>query len=309
VWLETHVSCNLRCPFCYNEFQAFPRARLKGTALTVAAATDILGAVRRYGTLNRVTLAGGEFFLHRQWRELIDVASSAGKEFVVVTNGTVIPRGAIQSLVESGTDLLQFSLHGATAVVHDDVVGKAGAFDALLKSANAARAAGLAIGFTYVRQDQPALDLVGVVEWAAILGASFVVVNEIRSAASPETAAELLLRKRRFGDYLREVDRQCLDLGVPIFVSTHIPEELLLSLNLQMVRSARTAGSFPRANIDCLGNLRPCLSSPVAWGNVLSGEPVAILTDYFLRQQRPLSSECHCAAEAHILAQADRVSA
>lgn len=183
--------------------------------------------------------------------------------------------------------------------MHDQVVRRSGAFEALLGAAADAADVGLPFGFTYVWQGQPASDLVGVIEWASVLGASFVVVNEVRHASVLETPGELATRKLAFISHLRNVDEAASLLAIPILASTYWPEEILESWDLLAIRPARQP-SIPRVNIDCAGNLRPCLSSTMSWGNVLSSDPCSVLTAYLERQPDREGAACNCAREAEL---------
>lgn len=300
VWLEVQLGCNLRCGFCYNEFQAFPRFRHRKAVLDLVSAQAILDAVRHSRTVHRTTLAGGEFFLHRDWRDLVGIARSVSSECAIVTNGTVVPTGAAAELLAMGVNLLQFSLHGATSTVHDQVVGRSGAFEALLAAAADASDSGLPIGFSYVAQGQEVADLVGVIEWASVLGAAFVVVSEVRHATISETPRELANRKQAFASYLRQVDEAAGMLGIPILVASYMPTDAHDLSNLHAVTSAHRESAFPRINIDCMGNLRPCLSSTSSWGNVLSVNAQAVLSAYIARQHARRAEECSCAREAEL---------
>src|SRR5690349_13108977 len=100
VWLEVHLNCNLRCAFCYNDFQAFSRSEIRGRSLSAADAKAILATVGSVGRLNRVTLAGGELFLHRDWPALVMEAKRAAWECFLVTNGTALSPGTCERIAE-----------------------------------------------------------------------------------------------------------------------------------------------------------------------------------------------------------------
>ncbi len=301
VWQEVSLSCNLRCGFCYNNFQAFPRqVHTRGPSLSSDDARQILDAVRDVAPLNRVSLAGGEVFLHRCWRELVSIVRSYGCECVMVTNGTALKPGVECDLRSLGVDLVQFSLHGASGAVHDRIVGRPGAFDALLEAAARVAAAGVNIGFTYVWQGQLVWDLVRVVEWASVLGASFVVINEVRSASGPGDTAEALQRKARFLAHLRSVDEYLEPLDVPVIAASFIPRECRESWDLSAISPIEQHGRIPRLHIDPQGNLRRCLSSPVPHGSLLKGTPRSVVGEYLAGYAKRRQEECQCVREADL---------
>jgi hypothetical protein len=94
-----------------------------------------------------VTFVGGEPAIDERFEALVTRARELGFVRIgVQTNGWELaePR-RVEALAHAGLTDVHLSIHGAEARVHDWHVGRAGAFDAAMRTWSAARAAGLEI--------------------------------------------------------------------------------------------------------------------------------------------------------------------
>ena len=94
-----------------------------------------------------VTFVGGEPALDARLDGFVARARARGFGRVgVQTNGWALAEpGRVEALARAGLTDVHLSIHGAEARVHDWHVGRAGAFDAALRTLSAARAAGLVV--------------------------------------------------------------------------------------------------------------------------------------------------------------------
>lgn len=295
VWLEMGTACNLACDFCYNRFQqASSRARAPLGSLPVRV-SRILQELSRFGTVRRVTLAGGEVFLYRTWQEIVQIVSDTALECAIVTNGSVCPPGYAKYLQDVGIGLVQFSLHGADHATHDGVVGVAGAFDALLRAAMEAREQDVPIGISYVWRGQPVADAVGVVEWASVLGAMFLMVNSVRHPVGPLERDAAPRGREDYHRVVSAVRHASGELVVPVVVTGFLPNNMRAH-DVTQVRGAPEE-VVPRLNVDSNGNLRSCLAAPFSLGNLFSEDAEVLVRSLVNGTRVPTPEECHCVRE------------
>jgi MoaA/NifB/PqqE/SkfB family radical SAM enzyme len=139
VMVELTYRCNLNCFFCYND------PHLRGAPLTTDQYVRFFEDLRELGALN-LTFSGGEplaradfFTLGRQAREL-------GFVVRVKSNGHAL-NGRLARRLREEVDpfIVEVSLHGARAEIHDRQTRVPGSFGKLLANLREMRALGLRI--------------------------------------------------------------------------------------------------------------------------------------------------------------------
>lgn len=139
VLLELTYRCNLDCFFCYNDLAK------KGEALTTAQYLALLEELRDMGVLNLI-LSGGEPLVHPDFFTLGARARALGFVVRVKSNGHLLGGRLARRLKEEVDPfLVEVSLHGSTAAVHDRQTRVPGSFDRLLRHLPEMRAAGLRV--------------------------------------------------------------------------------------------------------------------------------------------------------------------
>ncbi len=137
--VELTYRCNLDCYFCYND------TGLKGAPLTTAEYFRFFEDLRDLGTLN-LTLSGGEPLAHPEFFVLGAKARALGFVVRVKSNGHAL-RGTLARRMKDEVDpfIVEVSLHGASADVHDRQTRVPGSFARLMANVRAAQALGLRI--------------------------------------------------------------------------------------------------------------------------------------------------------------------
>jgi radical SAM protein with 4Fe4S-binding SPASM domain len=124
--LELTYACNLDCVFCYND-----RAK-PGTPLSLDEWLVVLDDLAEMQVLNLV-LSGGEPTVFPGFFELGAHARRRGFVVRLKSNGHALRDEVLSRLVdEVDPILIELSLHGATAAVHDRQTQVAGSFDRLM---------------------------------------------------------------------------------------------------------------------------------------------------------------------------------
>jgi hypothetical protein len=137
-------ACDGACVFCAQDGL---ERDVRADASVVAALEDA-----RAGGAAEVTFVGGEPGGALQLGEWVSLARALGFARVgVQTNGWELAApGRVEALAGAGLTDVHLSVHGAEARVHDWHAGRAGAFDAAMRTLAAAQAAGLDVAVTTV---------------------------------------------------------------------------------------------------------------------------------------------------------------
>jgi MoaA/NifB/PqqE/SkfB family radical SAM enzyme len=137
VTLELTYRCNLDCFFCYND------RKKPGTPLSLAQYRTLLEDLARMQTLF-LMLTGGEPMIHPHFFDIGRMTRELGFVVRVRTNGhTLHSRNVERLLDEVDPYLVEVSLHGGSADVHDRQTRVPGSFDRLIRNLRHACNAGL----------------------------------------------------------------------------------------------------------------------------------------------------------------------
>lgn len=137
VTLELTYHCDLNCFYCYND-----RGK-QGSPLSLPQYRTLLEDLARMQTLF-LMLTGGEPMIHPHFFDIGRIARELGFVIRIRTNGhTLDPRNVERLLHEVDPYIIEVSLHGACAGVHDRQTRVAGSFDRLIRHLRYARSAGL----------------------------------------------------------------------------------------------------------------------------------------------------------------------
>ncbi len=147
-WASLNVggSCSNRCVFCYTEWiRDLPD-------FSTNELLEAIPRVARIETVRIIVFTGGEPTVRKDLDMLVRRARDSGfTRICLQTNGRALSSyDKVESLKASGLTEVLISLHGATASVHDSLVGAKGAFSATCKGiANLSRA-GIFVGLNVV---------------------------------------------------------------------------------------------------------------------------------------------------------------
>ena len=139
VLVELTYRCNLDCFFCYNDLG------LRGRPLTFEQYRLFFTDLAELQVLH-LTLSGGEPLAHPEFLKIGRLARELGFVVRIKSNGHAL-RGEIARRIRDEIDpfIVEVSLHGATAAVHDRQTRVAGSFDRLLANLRAAQELGLRV--------------------------------------------------------------------------------------------------------------------------------------------------------------------
>jgi mycofactocin biosynthetic radical S-adenosylmethionine protein MftC len=137
VTLELTYHCNLNCFYCCNDRDK------KGTPLSFSQYRTLLEDLATMQTMF-LMLTGGEPMIHPHFFEIGRMCRELGFVVRVRTNGYTLFPWNIQRLIdEVDPYVVEVTLHGATAEVHDRQTRVQGSFERLIQNLRHARSAGL----------------------------------------------------------------------------------------------------------------------------------------------------------------------
>lgn len=141
--LELTYACELDCFFCYiNRKKA-------GKQLVYDDYIRVLDDARKLNTLF-LLLTGGEPTLHKDFFKIARAAIEKGFFLTVKTHASFKDSTIAEKLVELKYVIIDVSIHGADAAVHDQVTKRPGSFELLLKNLRILKKGGLRINLRCV---------------------------------------------------------------------------------------------------------------------------------------------------------------
>ena len=270
VLFELTYACNLDCEFCYNDVS------MGGEPMTFAEYSAVLEELADMGVLN-VTFSGGEPLANKDFFAIAGRARELGFVIRIKSNGHAL-RGAVAKRLREEVDpyIVEVSLHGSSAAVHDKQTRVPGSFDRLLSNLRELRALGirLKVNSTLTRYNEHELE--GIFAICDELGAQIQVDPEVKPRddgdrtpidlmASPAAKARLSSLIRARGAAKRANPDAVVAPPVDIRASAE-------------ARRAQTAGNDKHCaagsahlTVDPMGGVLPCVQWRVTVGNVRQG--------------------------------------
>jgi radical SAM protein with 4Fe4S-binding SPASM domain len=120
--IEVTNQCNLKCRYCFNESEPFSDV--------VLSPVQLEGLLRQADEMGVITIdfSGGEFFLHKNWRELLRLADELQFQISIHTNGTPLSKNNVEYLKNFKIGLIQVSFDSHNSNVHDEARGQSGSW-------------------------------------------------------------------------------------------------------------------------------------------------------------------------------------
>ncbi len=133
--------CQNRCHFCYA---ASPHREGEHHLMTSEQVERVMDRIFHEGHVPSLSFTGGEATLRPDLPRLIRYGERLGFRVNLITNGLrAAEPGFAAGLVDAGLASAQVSLEAGDAAVHDEVVGKEGAFEATVAGVRAFRDLGI----------------------------------------------------------------------------------------------------------------------------------------------------------------------
>jgi heme b synthase len=279
-WIAWEVTqkCNLKCVHCRCSSD---EASSEGD-FTTEEGKNLLTEIAQFSK-PVVVLSGGEPLLRKDIFELADFGTSLGLRMCMATNGALVDDEMCRKMRQADIKMVSLSLDGSSAAIHDDFRQCPGAFDGVIRAAEAFRRNGqkFLINSSFTKRNQA--DIPEVFRLAKSLGATawymFMIVptgrgeeimNELISKDDYEEILEwhyqqeknedaILMRPTCAPHYYRVAPQRAKAEGVTF-------ERRSLSFSTGGGKGCIAAQSI--CLIDCFGNVKPCSYFPRIAGNV-----------------------------------------
>jgi heme b synthase len=279
-WIAWEVTqkCNLKCVHCRCSSD---EASSEGD-FTTEEGKKLLTEIAQFSK-PVVVLSGGEPLLRKDIFELAEFGSSLGLRMCMATNGALVDDEMCRKMRQVDIKMVSLSLDGSNAAIHDDFRQCPGAFDGVIRAAEAFRRNGqkFLINSSFTKRNQ--VDIPEVFRLAKSLGATawymFMIVptgrgeeimNELISKDDYEEILEwhyqqeknedaILMRPTCAPHYYRVAPQRAKAEGVTF-------ERRSLSFSTGGGKGCIAAQSI--CLIDCFGNVKPCSYFPRIAGNV-----------------------------------------
>jgi len=120
--------CNLRCIMCNVWKLAKNNPSVTDEELSISEYENLLDELSSLGT-KVISISGGEPLLKKGIFSIIQKAKEKDLQVQIITNGTIISNAVATRLVESGIDLITFSIDAPKAHIHDQIRGIPGSWE------------------------------------------------------------------------------------------------------------------------------------------------------------------------------------
>jgi radical SAM protein with 4Fe4S-binding SPASM domain len=181
--------CNLKCLHCYT-------VENPGSELSHSDVLQIIQKLLSLG-LQEINFSGREPTMRRDLPEIIKYCSTHKIRVNVVTNGTVLKQEGFASLLQSGLNMLVFSLDGVSEISHDTIRGEGNfhrTIDSISTCLNYVRENEMTtkIGVNCTLQKVNALEVSRMIDLCHSLGTHFLNINPVSFCGSATNVREML---------------------------------------------------------------------------------------------------------------------
>jgi len=185
---EVTRTCNLSCIHCRASARDEPYPGELSTDECLKLIDDITSFAQPV-----VILTGGEPLLRDDIFDIAEYGSRKSLRMVMAPNGTLVDVATAERLREAGIMRISLSLDGSTAAAHDSFRQVEGAFDAVMKAAQAANEAKLAFQINSTVTTRNVADIPAIMDLAEEMGAcAFHVFMLVPTGRAEELQDELI---------------------------------------------------------------------------------------------------------------------
>ncbi len=254
--LSVHIDltwrCNERCIHCYLDHD-------DAAELSLAELRGLLDQMADAGVFF-LTLSGGEIFLRRDLRDIVEYARSRGFDVKLKTNAVMIGEREADWITAAGVHQVQISIYSHRAAVHDAITKVPGSLQRSLDAIRLLRARGLHVVVACVLMKPNIDDFAGVQSLARELGAEFTIDPTITPHWNGDRSILGLNIER--GDLANLFHTESLVGEVNAFTAPPPP------VDESILDGTPCSAGHTSCYISPHGDLYPCVQFPLPCGNV-----------------------------------------
>jgi radical SAM protein with 4Fe4S-binding SPASM domain len=293
--------CNLACRFCYAACGCHQEPN--APELDTAGMRRVLGIIHKEAEVPSVSFTGGEPTLRHDLPQLVAHAKSLDLWTNLISNGTLLTPDLVQGLKTAGLDSAQISIEGGQAEVHDEIVGRRGAFDRTLQGLEQLQHAGIRVHTNTTISRLNREHLVEVVELVHRLGLDRFSMNLLMPAGAALTRLdEILVSYRDIGPIILAVQSQARRRGLEFMWYSPTPM-CIFNPVVHGLGNKGCAACDGLLSISPSGDILPCSSYPRPMGNLLQAEgrfQALWQSPHFAFFQQKQFAHAHCQACEHL---------
>lgn len=125
--LDTGTNCNYSCSFCYY----YDKLDKVTSFEVIKTRIDYIKSCN----ITEIDLSGGESSIHKDWFKILDYCSAQDLKISCLSNGYKFSDiSFLKKSQQHGLREILFSLHGSNSEIHDQMVGRSGAFNKIIKA-------------------------------------------------------------------------------------------------------------------------------------------------------------------------------
>lgn len=299
--------CNLSCAFCYAGCGAarLPEGWTERRGLNDEQFCRVLEIIRRDARCPSVSFTGGEPTLYPGLVRLVGHAKALGLKVNLISNGQRLDEGRVAELAAAGLDSAQLSLEGATAEMHDALVGRAGAFERVWAAVERLRAHGIRVhtNSTINRSNLPFIE--DIVALVARRRLERLTMNLIIPASSGSGSnARLRVSYREIGEHILRARDRAEALGVTLIWYSPLPL-CVFNMVAEGLGNRGCAAADGLLHVNPAGDVLPCssFSHTEGLGNLLD-QPFEALwqsrSAHFFRNKEMMPQGCEACPDAAV---------
>ncbi len=282
VW-EVTPRCDIRCPYCYNVWNApdseEPVEAELPELLQVALLLTEIGAAS-------VILTGGEPLLREDLEELVLALARTGLTVGVATNGRLLDSKRAAGLVRAGVRWFDIGLPAVDEEGYLEVTGSNGS-ESVRRALIAVKRAGARLNVAQVLTRSSIRHTVDVIELAGAIGADAVILNRfVPGGRGLEHAAGFAPTREELRRTLSSAGAAALRVGIP--VCTGIPVEDCIHPHdlFPGISFGRCVCGDGKWAVGPNGSLRVCEQSPDILGSLREDSFASLISSAAVKRFR-----------------------
>jgi pyrroloquinoline quinone biosynthesis protein E len=265
---EVTSACTHACRHCYNFWRDDRPRTITPTTLSRDELRGLVRRIKQETALEQVAISGGEPLLRADLPGILQDILDAGLNAVVITSGAQLTPGRVRRL-PPGT-LLEVTLFGADAELHDRIVGGKGTLKRVIEGVSRAREHGCRLVVSVVVSALNVHEVRSALELGIALGAEGFLLNRMNLTSRTMRDAELVMTREHLRAMLAAAEGVAAEYDAPIAVSVPVPACVVDLEDYPHLHF----GWCPRGGAEAYytighdGLLRPCNHSSVVLGDL-----------------------------------------